>query len=292
MRLPLRSALLAALLVPGGPAAAITPNADELAMAGMIVGHPQQQRPAMVYDPILHVVARAKAHDLAERAYFNHADPDGYGPNKAVKLAGYELPAWWGDALDTNYIESLVAGFASTAAAFNALVGSPGHRDHILGEEPFYAEQTRYAVGYANVPGSPHTRYFVFVSAPPNLGANPALQPYTEWLFTHFKPKQIHLENDASDANRNSIPRVVEFALGLDPRSPGHLPPPVFNKAQQRLEWTLPIRPDLGSVRVAVEHRELPLTSAWSSNNVVRTGSMFSSPPGSSGFLRITAFRE
>lgn len=288
----LRTALLAILPVVAGQAAAITPNTEELAMAQLILNHPGQERPEMVYDPILHMVARAKAHDLAERAFFSHVDPDGYGPNKAVTLAGYELPEWWGDDLDANFIESLVAGFLDTAGAFNSLINSAGHRDHILGEEPFFAEQTHYGIGYAHVPGSPHTRYFAIVTAPPIPGGNPPLEPYAEWLFSHFKPKQIDLEDDASDTNNNSIPRIIEFALGFDPGAPNSLPSPAFNHAEQRLEWTLPVLPDLGSVQFEVQHRGSLLTSSWSAANVERNGPVFSSPPGTSGFLRISAARE
>lgn len=64
----LRTALLAILPVLAGNAVAITPNIEELAMAQLAVNHPGQQRPEMVYDPILHMVARAKALDLAGRA--------------------------------------------------------------------------------------------------------------------------------------------------------------------------------------------------------------------------------
>lgn len=107
-------------------------------------------------------------------------DPDGYGPNKAVTLAGYELPEWWGDDLDANFIESLAAGSPDAASAFNAWISSEGHRIHVLGEVDFFREQTRYGIGYAHVPGSPYTRYYVFVSAPPIPGGDRPLEPYAE----------------------------------------------------------------------------------------------------------------
>ena len=118
------------------------------------------------------------------------------------------------------------------------------------------------------------------------------MEPYAEWLFSHFKPKQIDLEDDASDTNNNSIPRIIEFALGFDPGAPNSLPSPAFNHAEQRLEWTLPVLPDLGSVQFEVQHRGSLLTSSWSAANVERNGPVFSSPPGTGGFLRISAARE
>lgn len=288
----IRAAPFCLLLILAGTASAITPNQVELDIAELVSNHPGQQRPEMVYDPILNMVARAKAHDLAERAFFSHADPDGYGPNKAASLAGYQLPEWWGNDIDANFIESLVAEAADAVSAFNAWIDSPGHRIHVLGELPFFAEQTRYGVGYANVPGSPHIWYYVLVTAPPNLAGDQPLEPYAEWLFSHYKLQEIDLEDDASDTNNDFIPRIIEFALDLDPSDQNSLPSPVFNNAEQRLEWTLPVRPDLGSVQFEVQYRGNLLSPPWSAESVERNGSVFSSPAGLSGFLRISAVRE
>ncbi len=274
-------------------AAAISPNAVELELAGLIAQHPDQQRAEMVYDPALHLVARAKVLDLAERAYFAHVDPDGYGPNKAVTLAGYGLPAWWGDANDLNYIESLNAGHVSAAAAFEGWMKSPGHRAHILADHSFYTGQTRYGVGYANVPGSPYRRYYAFISAPPSTGGDQELEPYTEWLFTHYKPIEIDLDEDETDTNGNGVPRIIEFALDFDPGAAAELPMPVFNFESARLEWALPVRPDLGSVTFEVQHVECLKAGDWSANGIeISADSPFVAAMGAGGFFRLRAARE
>ncbi len=271
---------------------AITPDSVELQIGEMAEQHASQQRPELVRDPILNLVARAKALDLGERGYFAHVDPDGYGPNKAASLAGYELPAWWGDANDLNYIESIAAGYADAASAFNGWMNSPGHRRHVLGETDFFAQQTRYGVGYAEVPGSPYQRYYVFISAPPNLAGASFLEPYSEWLFSFYRPAEIDRDNDTSDTNNNGMARIVEFVLGFNPRHVNRLPLPVFNSHRNRLEWHLTIRNDLGSVQVEVEHSINLSPDSWGIEAVERNGSIFSIPASSRGFMRLRALGE
>ncbi len=40
-------------------------------------------------------VAEARALDMARRNYFDHTDPDGYGPNYHIHHAGYSLNPDW-----------------------------------------------------------------------------------------------------------------------------------------------------------------------------------------------------
>ena len=273
------------------PLLGTTPNAVEIEIANLAINHPDQARPTMVYDPILNLVARTKALDLARRAYFAHVDPDGYGPNKAVQLAGYGLPAWWGNGLDSNNIESLAGGYTSAQAAFDGWMASAGHRRHVLAEIAFYSGQTRYGVGYAELPGSPYVRYYVFVSAPPNEKGDTSLEPYVEWLFGHFTPKEIDTSGDAGDDDHDEITRLLEFVLQFDPKSIQTMPPAVLNLGTRRLEWRLPVRADLGSVGVVVE-QSVDLRS-WTTVGVQSSGGVFSiDTQARNGFLRLVARRE
>ena len=269
----------------------ITPNAVEIQIANLAINHPDQARPTMVYDPFLNLVARTKALDLARRGYFAHVDPDGYGPNKAVQLAGYGLPGWWGDALDSNYIESIGGGYSSAQAAFDGWMNSPGHRRHLLAESDFYAGQTRYGVGYADLPGSPYRRYYVFLSAPPNENGDAPLEPYIEWLFGQFTLKEIATSGDSSDGDGDGIPRLHEFVLQLNPKTSQVMPTARLNAGTRRLEWRLPVRSDLGSVSVSVE-RSLDLRS-WSADAVQKSGDVFSiDTQAQRGFMRLVTRRE
>lgn len=269
----------------------IEPNSVEIEIANLARQHPAQARASMVYDPRLNVVARAKALDLGKRNYFAHVDPDGYGPNAAAELAGFTLPDWWGDALNANYIESIAGGYANAQAAFDGWMASAGHKRHILAETSFYAEQTRYGVGYAQVPGSTYVRYYVFVSAPAETGGPQPLEPYTEWLFGQFTPKGIDTQDDLSDSDGDGISLLTEFALQFNPLARDVLPTPLYNPANGRLEWNLPLRADLGSIFVAVEQTGDFLS--WTSTGVLRANNVFSiERRNSQAFLRLKVVRQ
>ncbi len=145
--------------------AGCAPSAQEQRIADLMRAHPDQQRPALTCDPILEQVARARAQDMADRAYFSHTNPDGLGPNTLVRQAGYPLPGWYSTALDGNNIESIAAGPSTADAAWNLWLGSPGHSTHLLGLDPFWAEQIEYGIGFVAKPGSPYTYYWAAITA-------------------------------------------------------------------------------------------------------------------------------
>jgi hypothetical protein len=275
------------------PLQAITPNAVELELAGLIRDHEEQRRTEMIYDNILNMVARAKALDMARRNFTGHVDPDGYGPDKSVQLAGYPLPGWYAfdeNPNDDNAIESNAAGQTSAAAVFNAWMASPPHKEHLMAVDPddFFLTQTHYGVGHAEVPGSAHVRYYVFMSAPPNPVGDNRLEPYAEWLFAWFRPAQLDAQGDLSDTDQDGIVRIVEFALNSNPLARNAMPFPSFNPASGRLEWTLPLRADLGSLLVSVQHSPDLTPSSWSANGVQVAGNTRSIPAtGKAGFMRL-----
>lgn len=142
-------------------------SAEELAASKLIAESSQQQRTKMVCNDILSRVARARAKDMAERAYFSHTNPDGVGPNLLIEQAGYDLPSWYSSKRDANNVESIAAGFATPEEVFRGWLGSDGHRRHILGLIDFYADQEVYGIGYYYKAGSPYGHYWVFLSAHP-----------------------------------------------------------------------------------------------------------------------------
>ena len=151
---------------PGGqPSNAQGPNAHEEQIARLMQQSPEQRRPSLTYPPILGRVARERAADMATRRYFGHTDPDGLGPNTLVRRAGYVLPAFYSNAPDGNNIEAIAAGAATAEAAWELWMSSPPHRTHILGLQPFYAEQIEYGIGYAHDPASPYRHYWVILTA-------------------------------------------------------------------------------------------------------------------------------
>jgi hypothetical protein len=222
-------------LMHSAPALAITPNAQEVDMGNRIATHSGQHRASMVYHPSLNLVARAKALDLARRDYFAHVDPDGYGPNYAIRLSDYQLPNFWGAKKDDNFVESLAGGYVDVEAAFNAWIESEAHRRHVLGQTSFYAEQTYYGVGYASVPGTDFVRYYVFVSAPPDSSA--ALKKFTEWKFE--KMTLLQMDHPKRDFDGDGSDDLLEYAFNMDPTvpSPQGLPVASFGEGKLMLRY-------------------------------------------------------
>ena len=139
----------------------------ERQMASLMRGHPKQKREDFIYDARLNGVARAKARDMANRGYFSHIDPDGYGSNFKIAQTGYRLPIQWLAFKSSNQGESLLAGDASPATGLTRWLASGTHRSHILALAPFYQDQTRYGVGYHHDSTSKYRHYWVLLTAPP-----------------------------------------------------------------------------------------------------------------------------
>jgi len=140
-------------------------NPEAQAFADLMINDPTQQRAFMFCDPILAQVAQERAVDMGTRDYFSHTNPDGYGPNYLVQEAGYILPSFYNQTLTGNNIESICAGSSTASEAWNLLMGSDGHRNHLLGVDPFYAAQTDYGIGYAYIPNSTYGHYWVIITA-------------------------------------------------------------------------------------------------------------------------------
>ena len=160
-------ATLAVLTVGGAQNCEAALNSQEQALANLVIANPGQHTGPMVADPTLCAVAHAKAADMARRRYYAHVDPDGHGANWLVRNAGYPLPAWWGTDPAANYIESIDASEPTAGHAWNAWMGSPGHKAHILASTTFYRDQTSFGVGYYYDAASPWGHYWVIITAPP-----------------------------------------------------------------------------------------------------------------------------
>lgn len=140
-------------------------NEWEKRIEALVKTHGEQQRPSMTCNPLLASVARARAEDMGRRAYFNHVNPDGQGPNYFARQAGYVLPASYSQELNGNNIESIGAGPDNADSMWNAWMASSKHTTHLLGKSSFFAEQVEYGIGVVQVPGSPYQYYWVFISA-------------------------------------------------------------------------------------------------------------------------------
>ena len=143
-------------------------TAEEAAIADLFLNDARQGRADVVCNPLLNEVARQRATDMAERGYFDHINPDGTGPNSLIRSAGYHLPAYYDQTASGNNVESIAAGFVTAEAAWTGWVNSPHHRSHVLAEEPFFADQTEYGIGYYYDPDSYYRYYWVLLTALPD----------------------------------------------------------------------------------------------------------------------------
>lgn len=79
-------------------------------LSAILLGDPGQQRPVMVWHPVVAMVAQAHCVDMVQRDFFNHTNPDGVGANDRLRAAGLVLPAYYSDAPGANTVESLARG--------------------------------------------------------------------------------------------------------------------------------------------------------------------------------------
>ncbi|MES2438985.1 MAG: CAP domain-containing protein [Verrucomicrobiota bacterium] len=143
-------------------------RSDEMTLFQRISSNAEQRRPTMKLDPILCLVARQRAADMARRGYFDHVNPDGHGANYLVRRAGFLLPAEYDSSRSGNNIESIGMSTGSPRQIAALWLKSPAHRVHVLGELGFYEQQTAVGVGIVRSSRPPHFKYHVFLSAPPN----------------------------------------------------------------------------------------------------------------------------
>lgn len=79
-------------------------------------------------------VARAHSQDMIDRDYFDHTNPDGWGPRERLDNAGYN---WM------TYGENIGAGYTSAELMSNGWMNSSGHRAIML-----TPEFTEIGIGY------------------------------------------------------------------------------------------------------------------------------------------------
>jgi hypothetical protein len=117
-------------------------------LAQLFLNDPGQQRKQMICHPTLVLVAQRHADDMFDRQYFGHCNLDGLCPNKRATNTGYPLPQSYAE--NGNNIESLAVNQKNADDAWAALLDSPSHRVHVLGEIEFFREQECYGIGYTD----------------------------------------------------------------------------------------------------------------------------------------------
>ena len=164
---PVPAPTLVPTLVPTPTPTPVILSPEEAEVEKYLRAQSGQQHPTLKLNSILVEQARRKAKDMAERVYFDHVDPDGFGPDYWVLKAGYQLPDYYGTDPKANYIESIGAGYADAASVWNAWMLSQGHRAHLLGENQFYRNQIEFGIGYYYKANGSYSHYWVVLIAEP-----------------------------------------------------------------------------------------------------------------------------
>ncbi|MGE5479539.1 MAG: CAP domain-containing protein [Chloroflexota bacterium] len=124
-----------------------------------------KSKPALNWNPLLQKAAERKAQDMADRNYFAHVDPAGYGMNFYINKAGYTLIPDFLKENKTNNFESIAAGVKSGEEIIRLLIedkgyeDNPGHRNHLLGIKDFWANCYDIGIGIAYNPKSEYRYY-------------------------------------------------------------------------------------------------------------------------------------
>ena len=122
-----------------------------------------QEQKSLVTDERLMEAAQARADDMVAKNYLSHENPDGVWPNQHVRDYHYNLPENYPN--DSNWVESLAAGYPSPYAALEGLHNSPAHYGHITGSD-FWTTHSVFGVGYRN--DHPKFKFlYVILTAPP-----------------------------------------------------------------------------------------------------------------------------
>jgi hypothetical protein len=97
-------------------------------------------------DNAMTAIAQNRAMDMTSKHYFSHFSPDGYSPNRYLKIAGC-LPDGYPE--NGNSVESITLNYRTPQTAWEALRRSAGHRPHVLGTHPFWQAQELVGVGWS-----------------------------------------------------------------------------------------------------------------------------------------------
>jgi len=129
-----------------------------------------EPRQKLQWNEILARVAEQKALDMAEREYFAHVDPDGNAINILIKEAGYEILDSWVEDIRNNFFESIQAGASTGQEVINDLVldegiDPPGHRNHLLGIDPFWSNCPDAGIGMVRKEGTEYEYYTCIIIA-------------------------------------------------------------------------------------------------------------------------------
>jgi uncharacterized protein YkwD len=109
------------------------------------IHQPGNLRPSMIENSSLMSAAQWRAEYVDSTGFFNHCTKEGDCPNRIIKRFGCNHPY----NENGNAVESIVKGTKSAKKAFDSLLSSEFHRQHLLGTNSMTVKQIYYGVGYS-----------------------------------------------------------------------------------------------------------------------------------------------
>ena len=134
----------------------LDPKAQQL--AARIIKDAEQNRSAIVCNPLLSKIALDKAKEMAELGRVDHIGR--MGANKRLIEAGYPLSKIYPRMFENN-VEAIAAGYGKPLKMWEQFKNSSGHRTHLLAEHEFYLLQNEIGVGYFRDVKTAHVDYWV-----------------------------------------------------------------------------------------------------------------------------------
>ena len=135
-------------------------NTPATELGRLIKQHPSQQRPELQCNQLLTSIAQQRAEQLAN----NSADPD-ITANQILIKGGFRVPNYY--PVSGNQVEAVAKGFKQAEQAFQYLMQSTKHHDHVLGKGEFFSLQSQLGIGFfAAQEATQHDQWVVLIAEP------------------------------------------------------------------------------------------------------------------------------
>lgn len=157
----------------------------------------------------LAAAAQRKAQDMADRNYFAHVDPDGYGMNYFIKNAGYQLISDFLSENASNNFESLSAGRDTPKKSIIDLIKDEGvvgygHRKHLLAIVDFWKPCFDIGIGWGYNANSTYKTYCCVLIAKHNWNGNAPKRNEIQQSTPTYTPTYSRTNNIYQTTNKSA----------------------------------------------------------------------------------------
>jgi hypothetical protein len=133
-------------------------NPNTQALAALIINHPSQKRQELSCNELLVEIADKRAKSL-----LNDPTSDNITANQFVIKNGFRFASYY--PVTGNQVEAVANKVELPEKAFEYLISSDKHHDHVLGYGDFFERQTQIGVGFYQSELN-QTQYVVLIAEP------------------------------------------------------------------------------------------------------------------------------